>query len=152
MLVDPLLRGHHVDELAQLAAQIALPAQVDVPVQAHRLVLREDEILAHAAVEAIRQGEINDAIDAAERDGRLGPVAGQRLQPRSLAPGQDHRQDILHVDADRHDSALGMEVNHNDYNEAKRSGKEAAAARFRTSAVDIPIFVEQKLGTATIHS
>ena len=44
VLVDPLLRRHDVDELAQLAAEIALPAHVDVPVQAHRLVLRQHRI------------------------------------------------------------------------------------------------------------
>ena len=102
MLVDPLLRGHHVDELAQLAAQVALPADVDVPVEAHRLVLREDQVLANAAVEAVREREVDDAIDAAERHRRLGAVAGQRLQPRTLAAGQDHRQDFLHVDSIGH--------------------------------------------------
>ena len=80
MLVDPLLRRHDVDEFAQLAAEIALPAEVDVPIQAHRLVLGEDEDLAHAAVEAVGQREIDDAVDAAEGDGRLGAVPGERLQ------------------------------------------------------------------------
>ena len=102
MLVDPLLRGHDVDELAQLAAQVTLPADVDVPVEAHRLVLREDQVLANAAVEAIREREVDDAIDAAERHRRLGAVAGQRLQPRTLAAGQDHREDFLHVDSIGH--------------------------------------------------
>ena len=83
MLVDALLRRHDVDELAQLAAEIALPAEVDVPVEAHRLVLGEDEDLAHAAVEAVREGEVDDAVDAAERHGRLGAVAGERLQARA---------------------------------------------------------------------
>ena len=45
--------------------------------------------------------EIDDAIDAAEGDGRLGPVPGERLQPRPFPPGQDHRQNIFHVDVER---------------------------------------------------
>ena len=96
LLVDPLLRRHDVDELAQLAAQIIPPAERDVAIQAHRLVLREHENAAQAAVEAIRQREIDDAIDAAKRHGRLGPIARQRPQPRSFAPGQYDRQNFLH--------------------------------------------------------
>ena len=71
VLVDPLLGGNNVDELAQLAGKIALPAETDVPIEAHRLVLREDERLADAAVEAVRQREVDDPVDAAEMDGRL---------------------------------------------------------------------------------
>ncbi len=43
VLVDALLRRDDLDELAQFAAEIGLPAEVDVPVEAHRLVLGEDE-------------------------------------------------------------------------------------------------------------
>ena len=86
LLVDPLLRRHDVDELAQLAAQIIPPAERDVAVEAHRLVLREHENPAQAAVEAVRQREVDDAIDAAKRHRRLGPVARQRPQPRPFPP------------------------------------------------------------------
>ena len=48
MLVDPLLGGNHVDELAQFAAEVTLPADVDVAVETHRLVLREDQVLANS--------------------------------------------------------------------------------------------------------
>ncbi len=44
VLVDALLRRHDVDELAQLAAT-TIPAEVDVPVEAHRLVLGGTRIL-----------------------------------------------------------------------------------------------------------
>ncbi len=53
VLVDALLRWHNLDELAQLAAEIALPAEIDVSIEAHRLVLGEDEVLSHPAIEAI---------------------------------------------------------------------------------------------------
>ena len=39
-------------------------------------------------VDAVREGEIDDPVNATERDRRLGTVAGQRLQTRSSAPGQ----------------------------------------------------------------
>ena len=82
---DPLLGRDHLDVLVQLAGE-ELPALVDVPVQAHRLVLGEDQDLAEVGVDAIREGEVDDPVDPAERDGRLGPVAGQGLQPGCLGP------------------------------------------------------------------
>src|SRR4029079_17193370 len=96
LLIDPLLRRHDVDELAQLAVEIVPPSLVDVAVEAHRLVLREEQDAAEFAVEAVRKGEIDDAVEAAEGHGRLGPVAGQRLQARTLAARQDDRQHVLH--------------------------------------------------------
>jgi hypothetical protein len=51
-----------------------------VAVEAHGLVLGEDKDPAEAAVEAIRESEIDDAVDAAKRHGRLGTVAGERSQ------------------------------------------------------------------------
>ena len=68
-----------------------------MPVEAHRLVLREHQHLAQAAVEAVGEREVDDAVAAAEGHRRLGPVARQRLQPRAFAAGQDHRQDVLHA-------------------------------------------------------
>ena len=62
VFIDPLLRRHDVDELAQFAAQEPPPAEVDMPVQAHRLVLREDQHLADAAIQAVRQGEVDDPV------------------------------------------------------------------------------------------
>ena len=68
----------------------------DVAVEAAGLVLGQDEDLAQAAVDAVGQGEVDDAVQAAERDGRLGPVAGERLEPRAPAAGQDDGQDVTH--------------------------------------------------------
>ena len=66
-----------------------------MPVEAHRLVLREHQDLPQAAVEAVGQREIDDPIRPAERHGRLGAVARQRLQPRSFAAGQNDGQHVL---------------------------------------------------------
>ena len=89
MLGDPLLGRDHLDVLAELAAE-ELPALVDVPVQADGLVLGQHEDLAEVGVDAVREGEVDDPVDPAERDRRLGPVARQRLQARSPAsrPGR----------------------------------------------------------------
>ena len=61
-----LLRGNHLDELAELAAHVT-PAAMDVLDQRLRLVLREHRDLADAGVHAVRQHEIDDAELAAER-------------------------------------------------------------------------------------
>ena len=62
VLVNALLGGNNLDELAQFAAEIRLPAEMDVPVEAHRLVLREDQVPAYPAVEAVRERKIDDPI------------------------------------------------------------------------------------------
>ena len=96
VLVDALLRGNDLDELAQLAAEIGLPAEIDVPVEAHRLVLGEDEVLPHPAIEAVREREVDDPIGPAEGNGRFCPISRQRFQPRALSPRENHGQHIFH--------------------------------------------------------
>ena len=93
VLGDPLLGRDDLDVLVQLAREEP-PALVDVAGEAHGLVLGQDEDLADVAVDAVRQREVDDPIDPAERDGRLGPIARERLQPGPPAPGQDDRQDV----------------------------------------------------------
>ena len=53
-------------------------------------------MLAQIAVDAVGQREVDDAIQAAERHGRLGAVARQRLQACALAAGQNQRQNVFH--------------------------------------------------------
>ena len=96
MLVDSLLGGDNIDELTQLAAEEPLPAHVDVAIEAHRLVLREHQHLADAAIERVGESEIDDSVTAAEGYGRLGTVTRQGFQPRALSPCQNHRQDVFH--------------------------------------------------------
>src|SRR5205807_1585349 len=68
----------------------------DVAIETAGLVLREDEDLAEMAVDAVREGEVNDTIEPAEGDGRLGPVACQRFESSSLSSGQYQGQDVVH--------------------------------------------------------
>ena len=74
VLADPLLRRQDLDELAELLRDDA-PAHADVAVQRLRLVLRGDEDAPQARVDAVAQGEVDDAVGPAEVDGRLGAVA-----------------------------------------------------------------------------
>ena len=73
---EPLLRRDDLDELAELAAQVA-PAALDVLDQRVRLVLRQHRDLADAGVDAVRQHEIDDAELAAERRRRLAAILGE---------------------------------------------------------------------------
>jgi hypothetical protein len=76
MLVNALLGRGHIDKFAQLAAQVRLPAEIDVPIQAHRLILRENEIFPNAAIQAVRESKIDDAIGSPERHRGLSPIPG----------------------------------------------------------------------------
>jgi hypothetical protein len=82
-----LLRRHHLDEFAELAAQVT-PAVLHVLYERLRLVLREDGDLADTGVHAVGEYEIDDAELAAER-GR-GLAAMRRQVPQPLAPAARH--------------------------------------------------------------
>jgi hypothetical protein len=97
LFIDPLLGWDDVDKFAQLATKIVPPTERDVAIQAHRLVLREHKNAAQPAVQAIREREVDDPVNAAKGHGGLGPVACQRAQPRALASRQYHCQNFLHL-------------------------------------------------------
>src|SRR5579863_1207674 len=65
-------------------------------IETGRLVLREHQHPAQATIDAIREGKVDNPIHAAERHGWLGPIARERFEPHSLAPGQNQRQDSTH--------------------------------------------------------
>src|SRR5262245_27737571 len=94
--VDSLLRWDDIDEFAQFAIEIVPPTLIDVAIKAHCLVLREEQDAAKVAVEAVGKREVDNAVQAAERDGRFGPVAGERLEACPFAARQDDRQHVLH--------------------------------------------------------
>ena len=90
---EPLLGRHRRHVVVQQAAQP--PGGGDVPVQAVALVLGEHADALYPAVDQVGQGEVHHPVDAAERDGRLGPVRGQRPQPAAGPARQDDAQDPL---------------------------------------------------------
>ncbi len=62
VLINALLWRDDVNELAQIVGKESSPAQVDMPVERHRFVLGQDQNLFQTAVQAIRQGKVDDAI------------------------------------------------------------------------------------------
>ena len=91
LLADPVLGRDAVEELVRLVAE-DVPAALQVLVQGERLVLGQHVDLPQVAVDAVAEGEIDDAVGAAEGHGRLGTVLGQRIEALPLAPGQDQGQ------------------------------------------------------------
>ena len=94
-----LLRRQQLHELAQFAAHEA-PAALHVLVEAVGLVLRQDTHFTNPRVDAVGQGEVEDAEFTAEMHRRLGTPAGQVLQPRAPTPGQHQGQGIPGEQAD----------------------------------------------------
>ena len=91
----PLHRGQYLDELTDLTPE-NIPTLADVAVQRERLVLRQDVNAVQAGVQAVRKGDVNDAVDAAEGDGRLGAVAGQRIKTLTRASGEQDSERVFH--------------------------------------------------------
>ena len=87
VLRDALAGREDVEDLVALGAE-EVPAALQMPDQAVRLVLRRDADAADAGIEGIRQREIDDARLAAEIDRRLGAPVGQFHQAAAAAAGQ----------------------------------------------------------------
>ena len=94
VLRDAHLRRENFDEIA--VAHQQGPAAAHVAIEAESFVLSENEDAAQIAIQAIRERDVNDAIDAAEGDGGLGAIAGERPQAFALATGQQDR-DALRI-------------------------------------------------------
>jgi hypothetical protein len=79
LLADPLHGRQHFDELSYFAAQ-NVPALAHVPVKGERFVLSQNVNPAQVGVEAVGESDVDDAVNAAESDRRLGPVAGKGIE------------------------------------------------------------------------
>ena len=89
-LIETLLGGHHIDELVELALEVA-PTALDVAHEAVALVLGQYADAADAGVQAVGERKIDDAELAAEIDGRLGATVGEVHQPTAPTTRQDER-------------------------------------------------------------
>ena len=85
------LRGDVDDEVA-LEQAAELPSLAEVLEQRLAAELGEDIDRVDSGIDEIAKDEIDDAIFAAERDGRLGTLAGKRKKTGSLTSGEDDAQ------------------------------------------------------------
>ena len=96
LFTHSLHRRQYFDELSHLASQ-NVPALADVPVQRQRLVLGENVDSPQVRVDAIGEGDIDDAVDAAEGDGRFRPVARQGIESLPRPSRQQNSQGVFHL-------------------------------------------------------
>ena len=92
-LADPLLGRDRGDVVAEQVGHP--PGGGDVPVEAVRLVLRQHDDLEVAGVDDVGEREVDEPVDAAERDSGFGPVGGERHQALALPAGKDDGEDLL---------------------------------------------------------
>ena len=79
LVADPLHRRQYFDKLPHLAPE-NVPSLANVAIQRERLVLREDVDTPQIRIEAVGKGDIDDAVNAAERDRRLGTIAREGIE------------------------------------------------------------------------
>ena len=83
-------------DAAAPAIEVPRATNADVVVQRAGAVLGENADVSDLRVGAVAQGEVDDAVAAAERDGRFCPLLGEHAEPVSLPSGEDHRDDTFH--------------------------------------------------------
>ena len=65
--------------------------------QADRVELRQHVDPVQAAVDAVRERDVDQPILARQGDGRLGAILGQRIQPRAATAAENESDDTFHV-------------------------------------------------------
>jgi len=85
-------RQHH--QPAGGAVQVPGAAVGEVLVDRLRLVLHRHPHIGDAGVLAVGQREVDQPVDAGERDRGLGPGLGEELQPAALATGEHEHEDL----------------------------------------------------------
>ena len=89
LLVVTLVGGQNLGAAVGLVQTPGL-AVADVLIQLQRLILGQNADGVNAGVDTVGQGEVDDAVLAAEGNRRLGGLPGQDMQAAALAAGQQH--------------------------------------------------------------
>ncbi len=100
-LAEPLLGRHRRDIGVQHPGEP--PGLGDAAVEAVGLVLGQHHDLAKAGVQQVAQREVEETVAAAERDGGLRAVRGERHQALSLTAGENDAEDL----GGRHGAGVG---------------------------------------------
>src|SRR5581483_1652007 len=86
ILANPLHGREDFDKLAEFPGD-DVPAFADVTIQGKSFVLSKDVDAMQAGVDTVGKSDIDDAIDAAESDGRLGTITSQGIEAFAGASG-----------------------------------------------------------------
>ena len=103
LLVMPLVGGQHLSTGVGLV-QVPGLAVADVFIQLQRLILGEDAHGVNAGIDAVGQRKVNNAVFAAEGNGRLGGFFRQHIQSAALAAGQKHGNTAFFLKVHGHSS------------------------------------------------
>ena len=68
-----------------------MPPTLDVPLKTCCLVLSDDQNLPQAAVDTVRQSEVDNAKAASKGNGWLAPITGKGFQSRTFTARQNYR-------------------------------------------------------------
>ena len=96
VLADALLGRQNLDELAQLLRH-HVPSHPDVPVEGERFVLGGDEDPAQPRIDAVAEGEIDDAVRPAEVHGGFRAFFGQGVETLAGTAGEKDDEDVVQV-------------------------------------------------------
>ena len=96
-LGDALHGGKDLDEFAEFVGDDRAPALADVAVEREGLVLGEDVDVAQVGVDAVGEGDVDDAVLAGEGNGRLGAIAGQGKESFAGTTGKQNTERISHI-------------------------------------------------------
>ena len=88
-----LLSGENFDKTSSKSVEsISLP---HVPMEAHRVELRQNVNLVQTGIQAIGNGDIDQPIISSQRDSRLRTMLGQRKQTSSPATAEYKTDNIV---------------------------------------------------------
>jgi hypothetical protein len=79
---------------AGVAVQVPRPAVEQVVVELVRLELLHHPHVGQAAVHAAAEREVDEVVDAGERERGLGARGGEGAEARPLAAGEDERENL----------------------------------------------------------
>lgn len=96
LFVDALLWRNDIEEFAEFWDEVVSPAEIDLAIEAHRLVLSQDEETSHIAVEAIAEDEIDNTVTTAEGDGGFGSIPSEWFEACPFSTCQNDGERILH--------------------------------------------------------
>src|SRR5437773_645974 len=98
-VVRRLLGREDLDE--PLAEDVQAIRLRDVSVERRRVELRQHEDATNVGMQTVTDGDVDQPVCAADRNGRLRPVLRERKEARALSAAQNNREDfVVHRHAD----------------------------------------------------
>jgi len=137
LLRDAHLRGKDFDVIAEAGER--RPARANVTVQTEGLVLGENKNATKIRIDAVRERDVDDAVESAERNGGLGAIAGERPETFALASGKEYDDGIPHIGHWLPPSAASKAAQSNNRSGEKHKGGRLETGKHRPARGRRPI-------------